>query len=86
MTQLTVGLESEADFNIIRIDDEEVLRGSGTKTGDLSRGLHVMTWQIKGQKGNKYTLSITEPEKASFTRSITLDSFGLDFGFHEIEL
>ncbi|MEO9967987.1 MAG: hypothetical protein ABJF11_19500 [Reichenbachiella sp.] len=86
MAKVTIRLESSADFNIVRIDDVEVMRAPGTRDVELEPGNHVLTWQIKGQQGDKYTLEITAPESAEFTRKATLDSFAIDFGFHSFEL
>lgn len=82
MAQVKIVFQSTADFNIIRLDDEEVMRESGTRILNLPAGTHVLTWQIKGQQGDTYTLAITEPENLAFERKATLDHFGLDFGFH----
>jgi hypothetical protein len=86
MAQVKIILTSSADFNIIRVDDVEVMREPGTRTIELPEGPHVMTWQIKGQKGDSYTLSITEPESLAFVRKITLDRYGLDFGYHSFTI
>ncbi|WOK09211.1 hypothetical protein RT717_11240 [Imperialibacter roseus] len=82
MEKVTIELKSSADFNIIRIDDVEVMRAPGIRVVDLEKGNHVLTWQIKGQMGDTYDLQITSPSRLAYTRKATLDHNGLDFGFH----
>jgi hypothetical protein len=88
MSNLTIKFNSDAGFNVIRIDDNEILfdQNGVWDDGVLAEGIHVLTWNIKGVKGDKYTLEITSPSTASLRKEVTLDSFGLDFGYHEIEL
>ncbi|MFZ6012528.1 MAG: hypothetical protein ACOYXT_19450 [Bacteroidota bacterium] len=88
MSNLTIKFSSNADFNVIRIDDEEIIFDENNiwKDGALKPGIHVLTWRMKGGKGDKYVLEIVSPASASWKREVTLDSFGLDFGYHEIEL
>jgi hypothetical protein len=87
MPNLIIKFNSEADFNVIRVDDHQIqFDQDGIWERELSSGIHVLTWNVKGSKGDKYSLGILSPTSASWKREVTLDSFGLDFGFHEIEL
>ena len=87
MPNLIIKFKSEADFNVIRVDDDQIqFDQNGIGERELPAGVHVLTWNVKGNKGDKYSLEIISPTSASWKREVTLDSFGLDFGFHEIEL
>ena len=84
MAQVTVTLESETRSNIVKVDEVIILNAPGTKTLDLSEGGHVMTWQMEGEVGEKYTLKLVggmPPMNNTFTLN---DQF--DFGFHDFAI
>ena len=53
---------------------------SGSKT--VSTGEHVISWVVRGAPGSTYSVAITAPPEAAFSKEAILDNSMLDAGLH----
>lgn len=86
MPQVKINLTSNARFNSVDIDDVRVLNSPGSKTINLNPGNHTMTYEFRGQKGNKYSIKLTRGDDVVVKTSGTLGNDGLEIGYEDFTL
>jgi len=57
-----------------------------TATKDVPAGEHVISWVVRGAPGSTFSVAITAPSDAEFSKEAKLDTSMLDAGVHFFQI
>lgn len=70
MTKVKITIKGAFDLRAASLHDEELVFVRDTAEADVADGDHILYWQIRGQPGSKFTVSVEPGRKEPVKREI----------------
>jgi hypothetical protein len=82
----TVKVKATGELIRVFIDGIRLKFTGATASKDVSAGEHVVSWVVRGAAGSSFSVAITAPAEATFSKEAILDTSMLDAGVHFFQI
>jgi hypothetical protein len=81
-----VKVKATGDLMRVFIDGIRLRFSGATASKEVSAGEHVISWVARGAPGSSFSVAITAPTEATFSKEAKLDTSMLDAGVHFFQI